>query len=58
METVLVGANSSETAAKAVERAGTVAAAMGARLVVVTAYGTDDVDEVGVGSDTYVVSTA
>ena len=58
METVIVGANGSETAAKAVERAGKVAASMGARLVVVTAYGTDDVDEIGVGSDTYVVSTA
>jgi nucleotide-binding universal stress UspA family protein len=58
METVLVGANRSETAARAVERAGTVAASMGAGLVVVTAYGTDDVDEIGVGSDTYVVSTA
>jgi nucleotide-binding universal stress UspA family protein len=58
METVIVGANSSETAAKAVERAGTVAAKMGARLVVVTAYGADDVGEIDAGSDRYVVSTA
>ena len=58
METVIVGANSSETAAKAVERAGMVAAKLGARLVVVTAYGTDDIGEIDVGSDTYVVSIA
>lgn len=34
------------------------AKALGAKLVVVTAYGNDEVDVVGVGSDTYVLSTA
>jgi nucleotide-binding universal stress UspA family protein len=58
METVIVGANESETASKAVERAGEVAARMDARLVVVTAYGVDEVTEVGIGSDTFRVSTA
>jgi len=58
METVVVGAAESETAAKAVERAGRVAASLGARLVVVTAYGFDEVVELGVGSDTFAASTA
>jgi nucleotide-binding universal stress UspA family protein len=58
METVIVGADRSDTAARAVERAGTVAAKLGARLVVVTAYGADDVGEIDAGSDRYVVSTA
>ena len=58
METVIVGANESQTASKAVERAGEVAARMDARLIVVTAYGFDEVTEVGIGSDTFRVSTA
>jgi nucleotide-binding universal stress UspA family protein len=58
METVIVGANESETASKAVERAGEVAARMDARLVVVTAYGFDEVTEVGIGGDRFRISTA
>ena len=58
METVIVGANESETAARAVERAGEVAARMEARLVVVTAYGVDEVTEVGIRDDTFRVSTS
>jgi nucleotide-binding universal stress UspA family protein len=58
METVIVGANESETAARAVERAAEVAARMGAKLVVVTAYDHDEVAEVGIGRDTFHVSTA
>ena len=58
METVIVGANESETAARAIERAGEVAARMNARLVVVTAYGVDDVTEVGIRDDTFQVSTS
>jgi nucleotide-binding universal stress UspA family protein len=58
VETIVVGAAESETAAKALERAAQLARGLGARLVVVTAYSNDDVDVVGVGSDTYVLSTA
>jgi len=54
----VVGAAESETAAKALERAAQLAKGLGAKLAVVTAYGSDDVDVVGVGSDTYVLSTA
>ena len=57
-EIVIVGAVDTETANMAVDRAAHVAAALGAKLVVVTAYGDDDVEEVGVGSDTYLISTA
>ena len=58
METVIVGANESETAARAIERAGEVAARMEARLVVVTAYGFDEVTEVGIRDDTFQLSTS
>jgi len=58
METIIVGANDSPTAAKALERAAVLAGALGARLVVVTAYGDDEVDVIGVGSDTFIVGTA
>ncbi|WP_117000208.1 universal stress protein [Desertimonas flava] len=58
MELILVGAAESETAAKALDRAGQIAAALGGRLLVVTAYGSDEVDVIGVGSDTFVLSTA
>jgi nucleotide-binding universal stress UspA family protein len=58
METVIVGANESETAARAVERAAAVAARMGARLVVVTAYGHEEITEVGVGGDTFEFSSS
>lgn len=58
METIVVGAAESETAAKALERAAQLAKGLGATLVVVTAYSNDDVDVVGIGSDTYVLSTA
>lgn len=58
METIIVGANDSPTAAKALERAAVVASALGAQLVVVTAYGDDEVDVVGVGSDTFILGTA
>ena len=58
METIVVGANQTDTAARAVQRAGELAASLGARLVVVTAYGDDDTAVVGVGSDTYVFSPA
>jgi nucleotide-binding universal stress UspA family protein len=58
VETIVVGAAESETAAKALERAAQLAKGLGAGLVVVTAYDNDDVDVVGIGSDTYVLSTA
>jgi len=58
VETIVVGAAESDTAAKALNRAAELAQRLGARLVIVTAYGHDDVDVVGVGSDTYVLSTS
>ena len=58
METIIVGVNETPTSARAAERAGVLGRALGARLVVVTAYGDDDVDIVGVGSDTFILSSA
>ena len=58
MDTIIVGANESETAAKAVDRAAEVAAHLGARLVVVTAFDVDDLVEFSVGDDSFAVSTA
>lgn len=58
VDTIVVGAAESATAAKALERAAQIAAGLGARLVIVTAYGNDEVDVVGIGSDTFVLSTA
>jgi nucleotide-binding universal stress UspA family protein len=58
VETIIVGAAESETAARALNRAAELAKATGSQLIIVTAYGSDDVDVVGVGSDTYVLSTA
>lgn len=57
-ELVVVGAADTPTALKAVDRAAQVAAALGAKLIVVTAYNDDDVEVIGVGSDTFVLSTA
>lgn len=58
VEMIVVGAAESETAAKALDRAAQIAASLGGRLLVVTAYGHDEVDVIGVGSDTFVLSTA
>src|SRR5690606_16647936 len=57
-EVVIVGAADTPTARKAADRAAQVATALGAKLVVVTAFGDDDVEVIGVGSDTFVLSTA
>lgn len=58
VKSIVVGAAESDTAVKALDRAGEIAAAFGSRLIVVTAYGHDEVDVIGVGSDTFVLSTA
>lgn len=55
---IVVGVDGSETAGRAANRAARLAADSGARLHVVTAYDDDTVEEVGVGSDTWVVSSA
>src|SRR5688572_7512098 len=56
METIVVGASQTDTAALAIERAAELAASLSARLVVVTAYNSDDAEMVGVGNDTYVLT--
>lgn len=57
-DVVIVGAADTPTARKAVDRAGQIAAALGAKLYVVTAYGVDDVETVQVGTDRFIISTA
>ncbi len=54
---IVVGVDGSETAAKAAEVAAQLAFAKGAVLHVVTAYDDDEVVEIGVGSDRFVVSS-
>lgn len=54
--TILVGVDHTETSAAAAGRAATLAAALGARLHVVTAYGKDDVETVEIGHETFVIS--
>ena len=58
METIVVGVNDSPTATQAAERAAALANAVGGRLVVATAYGSDEVEVVGVGTDRFVLSSA
>lgn len=55
---IVVGVDGSETAGRAAERAAQLAAQTGARLHVVTAFDEDKVEEIGVGSDTWIVSSA
>lgn len=56
-EIVVVGVDDSETALRAAQRAADVAAAMQARLHVVTAFSRNDVAVVGVGNDTWVIDS-
>ncbi len=55
---IVVGVDGSETAGRAADRAARLATDTGARLHVVTAFDDDSVEEIGVGSDTWVVSSA
>lgn len=56
--TVIVGVDGSETANKAATRAATVAAGLGADLVVITAHTKDNTEVVQIGSDTWILDDA
>ncbi|MGE3620300.1 MAG: universal stress protein [Acidimicrobiia bacterium] len=58
MTTIVVGVSDTETAARAFDRAGELAHALGATLYVVSAYDHDSVEVIGAGSDTFTVSTS
>lgn len=55
---IIVGVDGSETARHAAERAAQLAADTGARLHVVTAFDDDTVEEINVGGDRWVISSA
>ncbi len=57
MKTIVVGVDGTETAQAACREAATIAAALGSRLHLVNAVGPDAPVTVGVGSDTFTVST-
>lgn len=57
-DVIVVGAADTATANRAVQRAGEMAKALNARLIVVTAHSDSSVDVVGVGSDTFIISPA
>lgn len=56
-ETIIVGVDGSDTAAKAAEAAALLAVAMGRPLHVVTAYEDEETVHIEVGSDVFMVST-
>jgi nucleotide-binding universal stress UspA family protein len=54
---IVVGVDNTPTAAAAAERAAVLAAALGAELHVVTAFGKPEVETVEVGAETFVISS-
>ncbi|MGN0062996.1 MAG: universal stress protein [Nocardioides sp.] len=55
---IVVGVDNSITAAAAADRAATLAAALGAELHVVSAFGKQEVETVEIGHETFVISSA
>lgn len=55
--TILVGVDGTETAAKAARTAAGLASGLGARLVVMTAFDRSEIQNIEIGSDTWVVSS-